>query len=183
VASRFLLLIFLLLLTVAVEFSLGRKPWGVGGQPGVWSGDIRSEHNSQFIADPYSFTHITHGVLLYGLSSLALRSYPVSTRLVFVVTVESAWEVFENTDAVINRYRAETISLNYYGDSIVNSMTDILACITGFLLTARLPKRWTLVGTVMLEILLAVWIRDNLTLNIVMLLLPNDTIRVWQLGK
>jgi len=104
-------------------------------------------------------------------------------RLIVAVGLESAWEVLENTDLVIQRYRAETISLNYYGDSILNSMGDIATCMLGFLLALRLPKRVTIIGTLVLEIVLLVWIRDNLLLNILMLIRPTRSIRMWQLGK
>jgi hypothetical protein len=103
--------------------------------------------------------------------------------LLLAVVIESGWEVMENSAPVIDRYRTETVSLNYYGDSVMNSMCDIVACIVGFLLASRLPKRMALAGTVVLEILLLVWTRDNLTLNILMLLRPSQAIRMWQLAK
>ena len=156
---------------------------GSRGKPGLWSGDIWSEHNSQYLTDPYTITHITHGILFYGLLSLVLKNLPVRTRLLVAAGMESAWEVVENSAPVIERYRAETISLNYYGDSVVNSLGDILACILGFFLASRLPKRATIIGTIALEILLAVIIRDNLSLNILMLIRPSRTVRMWQLGK
>jgi hypothetical protein len=164
----------------AAELAMGRRVWGTGGLPGLWSGDILSEHNSQFLLDPYSFTHITHGVLLYALVTLVLRHSPVTTRLLWAIGLESAWEVLENTSFIIDRYRAETISLNYYGDSVVNSVGDIAACIVGFLLASRLPRRATVATAVTLEVLLAVWTRDNLTLNIIMLIHPIEAIRTWQ---
>jgi uncharacterized protein DUF2585 len=166
-----------------VEFWMGRKLWGTSGVAGLWSGDIWSSHNSQFLFDPYTFTHITHGVLLYALLSVAAKRLPVSTRLLLAVGLESAWEVLENTNLVIERYRTETISLNYYGDSVVNSMGDILACLLGFTLAYRIPKRASILGTVALEILLVLWTRDNLTLNVVMLIHPSRAIRLWQLGQ
>jgi hypothetical protein len=166
-----------------VEFWMGRKLWGTSGVAGLWSGDIWSSHNSQFLFDPYTFTHITHGVLLYALLSVAAKRLPVSTRLLLAVGLESAWEVLENTNMVIERYRTETISLNYYGDSVVNSMGDILACLLGFTLAYRIPKRASILGTVALEILLVLWTRDNLALNLVMLIHPSRAIRLWQLGQ
>jgi len=172
-----------MLAAAAAELGMGRKLWGISGTPGLWSGDIWSSHNSQFLFDPYTFTHITHGVLLYAFLTLAFKTSPVSTRLLLAVGLESAWEVFENTTLVIERYRAETISLNYYGDSIVNSMGDILACMIGFILASRLPKRVTALGVVGLEILLVVWTRDNLALNLVMLIHPSRAIRIWQIGR
>ena len=181
--DAFILIPIVMLAAAAAELGMGRKLWGISGTPGLWSGDIWSSHNSQFLFDPYTFTHITHGVLLYALLTLAFKTLPVSTRLLLAVGLESAWEVFENTTLVIERYRAETISLNYYGDSIVNSMGDILACMIGFILASRLPKRVTALGVVGLEILLVVWTRDNLALNLVMLIHPSRAIRIWQIGR
>src|SRR5947208_72113 len=149
-------------LAAFAEFSMGRKLWGVGGTPGLWSGDIWSAHNSQFVLDPYTFTHVSHGVLFYGILSVAFKGLPVSYRLVLATALESGWEVLENSDMVIDRYRKETISLNYYGDSVVNSMADIVACMLGFFIASRLPKRVTIIGTIAVEIILALWIRDNL---------------------
>ncbi len=177
------IVIGLMTATALLELSMGRKVWGTGGVAGLWSGDIWSEHNSQFLFDPYTFTHVSHGILLYALITLAFRKLPANTKLILVAGLEGAWEVLENSDFIINRYRAETISLNYYGDSIVNSMGDILACIVGFSLASRLPKRATLLLTICLEVGLLVWTRDNLTLNIVMLIRPSRVIRAWQLGR
>src|SRR5262245_38210963 len=150
--SKAVMIVALMALSAVAQFSMGRRPWGTGGKPGVWSGEVLSEHNSQFLLDPYTLTHITHGVFLYGILTLVFKRWPADARLVAAVALESAWEVVENTDAVIERYRAETISLNYYGDSIVNSMVDIAACIFGFVLASRLPKRATIIGTVALEL-------------------------------
>ncbi len=181
--STLLAVLLIMASAAAAEYSMGRKVWGVGGRPGFWSGDIWSEHNSQFVADPYSFTHITHGVAFYAILAVVARNAPVHIRLIGAVALESGWEILENSDLVIQRYRAETISLNYYGDSIVNSMSDVVACICGFLLASRLPKRFTIAATILLEIILALWIRDNLSLNILMLLRPSSAVRQWQLRK
>jgi hypothetical protein len=178
-----LILAGLALAAALAEFGMGRRLWGIGGTPVFWSGDIWSEHNSQFVADPYSFTHVSHGILFYALVTLAFRKWPVRARLMLAVALEAAWEVLENSDFIINRYRAETISLNYYGDSVVNSMADIVACIVGFSLAARLPKKATIALTLSLELILLVWTRDNLTLNIVMLIHPSAAIRTWQLVR
>ena len=164
------------------ELMMGRKLWGISGQPGVWSGDVNSSHNSQFMTDPYSFSHVTHGMLLYALLWLLARNVPVRVRALIVLMVESSWEIFENTDIVIQRYRAATISLHYYGDSVMNSMCDILACMVGFGLAYILPPRVSIVAVVVLELTLALWIRDGLFLNIVMLIHPVPAIRVWQSG-
>jgi hypothetical protein len=173
----------LMLIAACAEFGMGRKIWGTSGSPGLWSGDIWSSHNSQYLLDPYTFTHISHGVLFYGILAAIAGRLPIATRLVLAVTLESGWEVLENTNMVIERYRAATISLNYYGDSIVNSMADIVACIAGFAVASRLPKRATILGFVAVEIILALWIRDNLALNILMLIHPSRAIQAWQLGK
>jgi len=170
-------------LAAAAEFAMGRKLWGLSGEPGIWSGNIESSHNSQFMFDPYTFSHVTHGVLWYGLLSLIAKRLPVGARFVAAVALECAWEVFENTDLVIQRYRAATISLNYYGDSVMNSMCDIGASLVGFMLAAILPARVTLIAVIALEIGLALWIRDSLLLNVLMLVRPVQAIRSWQLGK
>jgi hypothetical protein len=172
-----------MLAAAAAEFAMGRKLWGVHDMPGIWSGDVWSRFNSQFVADPYAFTHITHGILFFALCSLVFEKLPFNTRLLITVGLESAWEVLENTNMVIERYRMETISLNYYGDSVVNSMADILACMLGFFLASRLPKRVTVFGTIGLEVVLLLWTRDNLAMNIVMLIYPSAALRNWQLGQ
>ena len=161
---------------------MGRKLWGVSGEPGIWSGDIWSSHNSQYMTDPYTFSHLTHGVLWYGLLSLIAKRLPVRMRFILAVGLEAAWEVFENTDMVIERYRAATISLNYYGDSVMNSMCDILACMVGFGLAYLLPPRVSIIFVIALEVFLALWIRDGLFLNIIMLIHPIGAIRTWQAG-
>ncbi|MGO9062172.1 MAG: DUF2585 family protein [Candidatus Binataceae bacterium] len=172
-----------IILTAALtEFAMGRKLWGVGGQPGIWSGNVWSPHNSQYMTDPYTFSHITHGVLLYALLRLIAPGLPAGMRLLAAIAGESLWEVIENTDLVIERYRAATISLNYYGDSVMNSMCDILACVVGYALAAQLPARVTLIGVIAMEVGLILWIRDSLFLNILMLIHPVGAIRKWQMG-
>ena len=165
-----------------LELEMGRTPTYKYGPVRLWSGDVNSNQNSQQIADPYTFTHVIHGALLCGLTRIALRSSPVALRAIVGVTAESAWEVFENTDMIIQRYRAATISLDYYGDSVINSVADIFAFVVGFVLARRLPTRVTVLWIVLVELILALWIRDNLTLNILMLLYPVGAVRRWQLG-
>ena len=148
----------------------------------VWSGDVQSDQNSQQLADPYTLTHVTHGVLLFWLVGLVGRSLSTGTRVVVAIAFECAWEVLENTDRVIQRYRATTMALGYYGDSVLNALGDVLAATAGALLAASLPA-WSLVaGVMVLEGALALWIRDNLTLNVLMLLRPIEAIRRWQMG-
>ena len=169
-------------IAATVELAMGRKLWGVSGQPGLWSSNVNSEHNSQYIFDPYTFSHITHGILLYGLLWVIARRQPVRIRAVAAVAFECLWEIVENTDIVIRRYRAATISLNYYGDSVMNSMGDVLAAVSGFVLAALMPTVATVVAALALEFGLALWIRDSLLLNIIMLIHPVDAIRSWQQG-
>jgi len=172
----------ILVLTAAAELAIGRRMWGIGGEPGIWSGKVLSPHNSQYLTDPYTFTHITHGILIYGLLRLICGNLSLAARGVLAIGLESGWEVLENTDLVITRYRTATLALNYFGDSVLNSMFDILACMAGFFLAARLPTRVTIAAVVLLEIVLAVWIRDGLLLNIVMLIHPLGAIKLWQAG-
>jgi hypothetical protein len=169
-------------LAASVELINGRKIWGISGQPGVWAGDVNSSHNSQYLTDPYTFSHITHGMLFYALTWLVARNLPVRVRALIALGVEAAWEIVENTDTIIQRYRAATISLHYYGDSVMNSMCDILACMVGFGLAYLLPRRVSIISDVVLEVALALWIRDGLILNIIMLIHPIPAIRSWQSG-
>ena len=169
-------------LAALLELAMGRTPVYRHGPIRLWSGDINSEQNSQQIADPYTFSHVIHGAAFYGLTRVALGGEPLMLRVLVSVGLEAAWEVYENTDQVINRYRTETIANGYFGDSVLNSMSDILACVIGFVLAWRLPTRVTVAGVVATELALAWLIRDNLTLNIIMLVHPIDAIRHWQMG-
>ena len=169
--------------TAALELRMGRPPAYTKGPLRVWMGDVQSDQNSQQLTDPYTFTHVIHGALFYGVTALALGPSRPALRAAIAVGLESAWEALENTNMVIDRYRAATVSLGYYGDSVLNSMADVLACLLGFLLAWRLPTRATVAWVVVVEIVLALWIRDNLTLNIVMLIHPLQAIRQWQMGS
>jgi hypothetical protein len=184
-ASAFLdltLLCLLIGLAGFLEWRMGRPVKYRNGPVSVWSGNIKSDQNSQQIADPYTFTHLIHGAAFYGLTRVALGSASVGLRAIVAIALESTWEVYENTDTVVERYRATTISLGYYGDSLINSLADIAACGVGFLLAWRLPRATTFGWVVAVEVMLAFWIRDNLTLNIIMLAHPFAIIRRWQMG-
>jgi len=174
----------MLAFTAMVELWMGRLPFCKCGIIRLWAGNIWSNQASQQFTDPYSFTHILHGVIFYALvSSVAGKRLPVQARLVMAVALECGWEILENSNFIINRYRAETISLDYYGDSILNSMGDICSMMAGFALAHKLPVRITVIGAVLLDLALLFWIRDSLALNIIMLIHPIAAIKAWQMVR
>ena len=146
------------------------------------SSDAWSADNSQHLLDPYSFTHVLHGFMFWWLLAWALPRVSVSWRLCAAVALEATWEVIENTNFVIERYREATQALGYRGDTVVNSLGDILMCALGFLLARRIGWRRSLALFVLTEVVLLVWIRDSLLLNILMLLYPLEGIKAWQAG-
>lgn len=148
----------------------------------AWHGVPLSSENSQHLTDWYSFSHVIHGFGFYALTWLAMRRVGFGTRLGTAVLLECAWEVFENTEYVINRYREATISLDYYGDSVLNSVSDVAAMMLGFWIAARAPLAVTIGLFLAFEAFVGYMIRDNLLLNIIMLVYPLDAIRRWQAG-
>lgn len=163
-----------------VLLAMGRVPICTCGTVRLWHGVVFSAENSQHLSDWYSFTHIEHGVLFYALLWIVGRRWPVAWRLVAATAIEGAWEILENTNMVIERYREVTISLDYYGDSVVNSLSDIVMMIVGFITAMRTPVWLGVVVVVALEMFLLMSIRDNLALNILMLVWPIDAVREWQ---
>ena len=173
------------LVVAAVIFSewlMGRSFLGPDHVFALWEGNIWSEGCSQRVADAYSFSHIIHGMAFYGLLWLTARRLSVPWRFFIAVVIESAWEILENSPIIINRYRDATMALGYTGDSFLNSVSDILMMAIGFYLALRLPVWLTVVLVVVMEIGCLLWIRDNLTLNILMLTWPIDAIKEWQMG-
>jgi hypothetical protein len=161
-------------------YAMGRVPICTCGSIKLWQSTVNSSENSQHIFDWYTPSHVIHGVLFYLALWFFFPKAPVMLRLAAAVGIEVAWEIIENTPWVIERYRSGTISLSYFGDSILNSVADTLAMTIGFLLAARLPVAVSVIFVVAFELFTAYWIRDNLTLNVVMLLYPLDAIRDWQ---
>ena len=152
------------------------------GQIYLWVGDIWSSNNSQHIADPYAFSHILHGFVFLWLLVWAFPRLAMLWQLTLAVLIEATWEVVENSAFIIERYREATASLGYEGDAIINSVADLFFCAIGFFIARYLGFWRSLAVFILTEIILLIWIRDSLIVNVIMLIYPIDAIRVWQLG-
>ena len=181
-ARYWLLALGLVAATAAILLWMGRPPICECGEVKLWTGAIQSADNSQHIADWYTPSHVIHGFLFYGLGWLFLRRNPPGDRLLAAVLIEAGWELLENSQWIIDRYRQATMALGYNGDSVLNSVFDIGWMVLGFAIARRLPVKAVAGIAIAFELLTLFTVRDNLTLNVLMLVAPIDAVRVWQAG-
>lgn len=176
-----LLAIVAILSATALQLHHQGRLWLCTCGPRFWSGNICSAENSQQFLDPYSFTHVLHGMVYFILLKLLIPRVRPLWRLCLAIAIGAGWEVLENTNFIINRYREATAALGYSGDTVVNSLGDILCCGLGFMIARSFGWRRSVILFVVTEIVLLVWIRDGLTLNVIMLIHPIQALRVWQM--
>lgn len=180
--APWLAILFIFIVMAIVLRTQGRLWICASGYVYPWVSDVWSADNSQHLTDPYSFSHVLHGVLFFGLFWCFRQWINGNWRLVLAVALEAVWELFENSAFVINRYREGTAALGYNGDTVLNSVGDLLCCIAGFILAFRLGWWKSLAFFILVELVMVLTIRDSLLLNIIMLLYPIDAIKVWQMG-
>jgi hypothetical protein len=174
--------LILLLVVTAIALRFEGRLWICAcGTIKPWVGDTCSSNNSQHFLDPYALTHVLHGVAFYWIISWLWPRMRLARQVLLAIALEAAWEVFENTNFVIERYRTATAALGYTGDTVVNSLGDILCCLAGFLIAQRLGFRRSLIAFIVLELILILWIKDSLLLEILMLISPIEAIKSWQM--
>ena len=178
-----MLIVAIVVGAAAILLAMGRPPICTCGMVKLWEGAVNSAGNSQHIADWYSFSHIIHGFIFYGLSWWLLRSWlKTDARLALSVVIEAGWELLENSPFIIDRYRTATLAFGYSGDSVLNSMSDIAMMAAGFLFALKMPARVTVAVAIGFELMTLYTIRDNLTLNVLMLTWPIEAVKTWQAG-
>ena len=184
--SGVLLALVLAVAVATILLAMGRTPVCTCGTVRLWWGVVQSAENSQHLSDWYSFSHVIHGLLFYFFAHLLWRRWhlfggrPARWALPIAVAFEGFWELLENSPLIINRYRAVTISYGYAGDSVINSLSDIGCMVIGFVLASRLPVRASIALALAFELFTLIMIRDNLALNVLMLVGPLDAVRSWQ---
>ncbi len=172
---------FVILATIG-WLAVNGSVWWSAANASVWSSEVWSRSNSQHPLDPYTLTHMLHGVVCFWAINLLSKRLPLSRQFFLTILLACGWELLENSPFVIERYRVVTAASDYVGDALINSITDIAACCVGFYLTSKFRIAASVAFFVLVEIAMLFWVRDNLLLNVVMLFYPIDTIRQWQIG-
>lgn len=180
--TRFWLVLTFVIILVQIlsQYLMGRIWICECGYVKLFEAGVNTPGNSQHLFDWYTPSHIIHGFLFYGLGWLVLRNKPLTAKLALAAFIEAVWEILENSPVIIDRYRSATIAVGYTGDSILNSGMDMVAMIAGFLFAARMPVWLTVLIAIAFEVLTTIIIRDNLTLNVLMLVWPIEAVRTWQ---
>jgi hypothetical protein len=178
-----LIVVALFAITAIAEYMMGRVIICECGTIRLWIGELNTPEGSQHISDWYTFSHIIHGFIFYWFFRLiSKKKWPIWLCFVAAVAVEAGWEIIENSTFVINRYNETTISLKYYGDSILNSIADMVFMALGFLMAKKMPVWLTITLIIVMEIGVGYMIRDNLLLNVIMLVYPVEAIKAWQMA-